>query len=59
VALGMIDGINKLFSNDNSLLGALRRAGFAAIEHTPAAKRFFIMRALGLSGERPKMVQAL
>jgi 2-octaprenylphenol hydroxylase len=56
LALGLIDGINKLFSNDNGVLGAIRRAGFAAIEHTPLAKRFFILRALGLAGERPKMV---
>jgi 2-octaprenylphenol hydroxylase len=55
LALGLIDGINKLFSNDNSFLGTLRRAGFTAIERTPLAKRFLIMRALGLAGERPKM----
>jgi 2-octaprenylphenol hydroxylase len=59
LALGLIDGINKLFSNDNPALGGLRRAGFAAIERTPMAKRFFIMRALGLSGERPEMVRQL
>jgi 2-polyprenyl-6-methoxyphenol hydroxylase-like FAD-dependent oxidoreductase len=55
LALGLIDGINKLFSNDSSVLGTLRRAGFTAIERTPLAKRFLIMRALGLAGERPKM----
>jgi 2-polyprenyl-6-methoxyphenol hydroxylase-like FAD-dependent oxidoreductase len=55
IALGLIDGINKLFSNDNTALGTIRRAGFAAIERVPLAKRFFIMRALGLAGERPKM----
>jgi 2-octaprenylphenol hydroxylase len=59
LALGLIDGINKLFSNDSTTLGALRRAGFAAIERTPLAKRFFIMRALGLAGERPKMTSAI
>jgi 2-octaprenylphenol hydroxylase len=57
LALGLIDGINKLFSNDSPILGTLRRAGFAAIERTPLAKRFFIMRALGLAGERPEMVR--
>jgi 2-octaprenylphenol hydroxylase len=58
LALGLIDGINRLFSNDSALLGTVRRAGFTAIERTPLAKRFFIMRALGLAGERPKMTQA-
>ena len=57
LALGLIDGINKLFSNDSGVLGAVRRAGFAAIEQTPMAKRFFIKRALGLAGERPQMVR--
>lgn len=57
MALGLIDGINRLFSNDNRVLGSLRRAGFAAIERTPMAKRFLIQRALGLAGERPQMVQ--
>jgi 2-octaprenylphenol hydroxylase len=56
LTLGLVDGINKLFSNESSVLGAMRRAGFSAIEHTPVAKRFFIMRALGLAGEQPKMV---
>jgi len=52
LALGLIDGINKLFSNDNAFLGTLRRTGFSAIERTPIAKRFFILRALGLAGEQ-------
>ncbi|MBC7983359.1 MAG: UbiH/UbiF/VisC/COQ6 family ubiquinone biosynthesis hydroxylase [Candidatus Obscuribacterales bacterium] len=56
LAMGLIDGINRLFSNHSTVLGALRRVGFRAIEHTPIAKRFFILRALGLAGERPKMV---
>jgi len=59
LALGMIDGINKLFSNDNAVLGGIRRAGFAAVESAPLAKRFFILRALGLAGERPKMAAGL
>lgn len=57
LALGLIDGINKLFSNDSAMLGSIRRAGFTAIERTPMAKRFLIMRALGLAGERPEMVR--
>jgi 2-polyprenylphenol 6-hydroxylase len=57
LAMGLIDGIGKLFSNDSGALGALRRAGFAAIEQTPLAKRFFVKRALGLTGERPRRVR--
>ncbi len=56
-ALGFIDGINKLFSNDSAILGSVRRFGFAALERMPIAKRWLIMRALGLAGERPQMVR--
>jgi 2-octaprenylphenol hydroxylase len=59
MALGLIDGLNKLFSNDSRVLGLARRLGLNTIERTPMAKRFFILRALGLAGERPAMVRAL
>ena len=57
-AVGLIDGLNRLFSNANPLIGGLRRAGFAAVEHVPGMKRFLIQRALGLAGERPKMARS-
>jgi 2-polyprenylphenol 6-hydroxylase len=58
LAMGLIDGINRLFSNQSEALGAVRRFGFAAIERTPAAKRWLIMRALGLAGERPESLSS-
>jgi 2-polyprenylphenol 6-hydroxylase len=58
LALGLIDGIQRLFSNSNTLLSAVRRTGFAFVQRTPPLKRFFIQRALGLAGERPAMVSA-
>lgn len=56
-ALGLVDGLNRLFSNSNPAAGALRRAGFAALEHAPPLKRLLILRALGLAGESPAIVR--
>jgi 2-octaprenylphenol hydroxylase len=57
VALGLIDGLNRLFSNSNATLGALRRGGFTAINRSRFAKRLFIERALGVAGEVPDVVR--
>lgn len=52
-ALGLIDGLNRLFSHTDPRLGSLRRTGLELIDRSPAAKRLMIMRALGLAGEVP------
>jgi len=57
LAMGLIDGLNRLFSNDNPALRTVRSFGFAAIERTPLAKRWLIQRALGVAGEAPRMVK--
>jgi 2-octaprenylphenol hydroxylase len=57
VALRLIDGLNRLFSNSSATLGALRRSGFAAINQSRTAKRLFIERALGVAGEVPEVVK--
>jgi len=57
LALGMIDGINRLFSNDSSLLGTVRRLGLKTVERHSLIKRFFMSRALGIGGDAPKMVR--
>jgi 2-octaprenylphenol hydroxylase len=59
VALRLIDGLNRLFSNSSTSLGALRRGGFAAINRSRTAKRLFIERALGTAGEVPEVVRQL
>lgn len=56
-ALGLVDGLNRLFSNSNPAARALRRAGFAALEHAAPVKRLLMMRALGLAGESPHLVR--
>lgn len=55
LALGLVDGLNRLFSNDRPSAGAFRRAGMRLIQQAPLAKRMLMMRALGLAGERPAL----
>ncbi|MEM7497630.1 MAG: UbiH/UbiF/VisC/COQ6 family ubiquinone biosynthesis hydroxylase [Pseudomonadota bacterium] len=55
LALGM-DGLARLFSNANPLLSAVRQAGLRAVSAMPAATRFFMREAAGISGDRPAMM---
>lgn len=55
VALGLIDGLNRLFSTSDSMLGWARRAGLTAVDHSPLAKKFFMGRAMGTQGEIPRV----
>jgi 2-octaprenyl-6-methoxyphenol hydroxylase len=50
MALGM-DGVNKLFSNDNPILRGLRDLGMSAVAATPALRRAFMGKAAGVAGE--------
>jgi 2-octaprenylphenol hydroxylase len=56
-ALGLVDAINRLFSNDAQSAGTLRRFGLRTLQQSPLAKRMLMMSALGLAGERPAMVR--
>jgi 2-polyprenylphenol 6-hydroxylase len=55
VALGLVDGLNRLFSTSDPFLGWLRRTGLAAVDRSPLAKGFFMGRALGTRGELPRV----
>ncbi len=57
LALGMIDGLNRLFSNSNDLLTWARRAGLSAVNGSALAKRFFIGRAMGTGGDAPAIMR--
>lgn len=56
VALGLIDGLNRLFSNASSSLTWARRLGLSAVNRSSFAKRFFMGRAMGTAGETPRVV---
>ena len=58
MAYGM-DGINRLFSNDNPLLRFGRDLGLAAVNAVPAARRGFMRQAAGLKRDLPRLLQGL
>ncbi|SMX40432.1 UbiH/UbiF/VisC/COQ6 family ubiquinone biosynthesis hydroxylase [Maliponia aquimaris] len=52
------DLFNRLFSNDNPLLRAVRDVGMAAVGAWPGLRRGFIREAAGLTGELPDLMRA-
>jgi 2-octaprenylphenol hydroxylase len=55
LALGLIDGLNRLFSNSSATLMWLRRTGLSLVNDSAVAKRLLIGRAMGIAGEVPKL----
>jgi 2-octaprenyl-6-methoxyphenol hydroxylase len=55
--VGVTDGINRLFSNDNPLIRLGRDLGLAAVNRLPALRRGFIREAAGLSGDLPRLLR--
>ena len=56
LALGM-DGVNRLFSNDNPILRAGRDLGLGLVGAVPSLRRGFMRQAAGLTGEVPRLLQ--
>ena len=56
LALGM-DGVNRLFSNDNPILRAGRDLGLGLVGAVPSLRRGFMRHAAGLTGEVPRLLQ--
>ena len=56
LALGM-DGVNRLFSNDNPLLRAARDLGMGIVGALPGLRRAFIRQAAGIAGKPPKLLR--
>ena len=55
-ALGM-DGMNRLFSNGNAGLRALRDLGLGLVDRAPPLKRFFVAEAAGMTGKIPRLLR--
>ena len=51
------DAFNRLFSNDNSLLRAIRDVGLGAVNAMPGLRRRLIREAAGLTGDIPRLAQ--
>jgi 2-octaprenyl-6-methoxyphenol hydroxylase len=55
LALGM-DTVNRLFSNDNTILRAGRDLGLGVVNAVPFLRRSFMRQAAGLTGDLPKLL---
>ena len=51
------DALNRLFSNDVSVLRTARDLGLGLVERLPALKQLFVAEAAGLTGEVPKLLR--
>lgn len=51
------DGINRLFSNDWTLVRAARDLGLGVVDRMPGVKRMLVEEAAGLTGELPRMLR--
>ena len=52
------DGLTRLFGIPGALPSAARRLGMAAVQRTPALKRWFMNEARGVSGTLPELLRA-
>ncbi|MET0533328.1 MAG: UbiH/UbiF/VisC/COQ6 family ubiquinone biosynthesis hydroxylase [Steroidobacter sp.] len=57
LALGLVDGLNRLFGSGDRLLGWARRTGLSAVDGSMLAKRFLMGRAMGIRGSAPALVR--
>jgi 2-octaprenyl-6-methoxyphenol hydroxylase len=51
------DGLNRLFSNQSSVLRVVRDIGLGLVDRVPTLKNLFIREAAGLVGEVPKLMR--
>jgi 2-octaprenyl-6-methoxyphenol hydroxylase len=51
------DALNRLFSNDFTLLRSARDFGLALVERLPALKQLFVAEAAGLTGDVPRLLR--
>lgn len=58
VEMGAVtDGLNRLFSNDNAFVRAVRDIGLGLVDRAPFLKRLMIGEAAGLSGSIPRLLR--
>ena len=60
VQMGIVtDVLNRLFSNDNSLLRAARTIGLGLVDRMPGVKRMFIDQAAGRGPDTPNLLRGM
>jgi len=53
----VMDGLNRLFSNDNVPLRAIRDVGLGLVDRAPGLKRFLVREAAGGTGTVPRLLK--
>jgi 2-octaprenyl-6-methoxyphenol hydroxylase len=53
----VMDGLNRLFSNDNAPLRIVRDLGLGLVDRAPALKRFLVNEAAGTTGTLPRLLK--
>jgi 2-octaprenyl-6-methoxyphenol hydroxylase len=53
----VMDGLNRLFSNDHAPLRALRDLGLGLVDRAPQLKRLLVREAAGATGEVPRLLK--
>ena len=53
----VMDGMNRLFSNDNAPLRAIRDLGMGLVDRAPGLKRFLVREAAGATGDVPRLLK--
>lgn len=51
------DGLNRLFSNDWTLVRAARDVGLGVVDRLPFVKRLLVSEAAGMTGELPRLLK--
>jgi len=57
--MAAMDGFKRLFSNDSTPLSLMRNLGLALADHAGPVKHMMIRRAMGLSGDLPRLSRGL
>ncbi len=57
VSTATFSGLNRLFSNDWTLMRSAREVGLGVLDQMPRIKQAFVTEAAGLNGELPKLLQ--
>ncbi|MEZ5542000.1 MAG: UbiH/UbiF/VisC/COQ6 family ubiquinone biosynthesis hydroxylase [Pseudomonadota bacterium] len=57
--MAAMDGINRLFSNANPMLGQVRSRGLDAVNHAGPVRQLFMRHAMGLAGDLPALARGL
>lgn len=57
VSAATFDGLNRIFSSDNTVVRAVRDVGLGLVDRLPAVKQALVTQAAGLSGDLPRLLR--